>query len=55
MLECWEWDEKKRPTFYQLVDLFKNNNINSSNSCHTIRKSISIDDHQTNNENVVQF
>ena len=53
MLECWEWDENKRPTFYQLVDLLKN--INNSNSCSTLRKSISIDNHQTNNENVVQF
>ncbi len=54
MLECWEWDEKKRPTFYQLVNLLKNNN-NSSDSCQNVRKSISIDDHQTNNEDIVQF
>lgn len=24
MLRCWEWDEKKRPTFFQLVQLLKN-------------------------------
>jgi len=49
MLECWEWDEKKRPTFYELVQLLKNN----SDSCQTIRKSILIDDdinYQKNNE-----
>jgi len=44
MLECWEWDEKKRPTFYQLVHLLKND----SYSRETIRKSILIDDDITN-------
>ena len=23
MLRCWEWDEKKRPSFAQLLQLFK--------------------------------
>jgi hypothetical protein len=46
MLECWEWDEKKRPTFYQLVQLLKNN----SNSQQSIRKSLLIDDNLNGND-----
>jgi len=47
MLKCWEWDEKKRPTFHQLVHLLKND----SDSRETIRKSILIDDDITNQIN----
>jgi hypothetical protein len=59
MLECWEWDEKKRPTFYHLVQLLKNN----SNSQQPIRKSLLLDDnlnHQINENDqqiktIIQF
>ncbi|CAF4891006.1 unnamed protein product [Rotaria sp. Silwood1] len=41
ILKCWEWDEKQRPTFYQLVQLLKNDfSYNRSN--RTKRQSILI-------------
>ena len=49
MIECWEWDEKKRPTFYQLVQLLKN---------HSVRKSLIIDQQNGNPsecQTIVQF
>ena len=38
MLKCWEWDEQKRPTFYQLVQLLKSsNNYHDQQSSQTKR------------------
>ena len=49
MIQCWEWDEKKRPTFYQLFQLLNNN----FDSPHIKQKSILIDNdinHLNNND-----
>ncbi|CAF2964897.1 unnamed protein product [Rotaria sp. Silwood2] len=43
MLKCWEWDEKQRPTFYQLVQLLKNN-YNDHQSNRPKRQSMLIHD-----------
>ena len=49
MLKCWEWDEKKRPTFYQLVQFLKNDpDYYQSNK--NLRISNLIDEIHTNNE-----
>jgi len=50
MLECWQWDEKKRPTFYQLVHLLKN--FSNTNSHLSYRKSLVFN---TNSKNIIQF
>ena len=41
--ECWEWDETKRPTFYELVQLLRNDH-NYSQSDNIIRQSSFVDD-----------
>ncbi|CAF0872183.1 unnamed protein product [Rotaria sordida] len=43
MLKCWEWDEKQRPTFYQLFQLLKND-YNNHQSNTIIKQSMLIND-----------
>ncbi|UJR08250.1 hypothetical protein I4U23_012523 [Adineta vaga] len=52
MLLCWKWDEKQRPTFYQLVRLIKNEFVDRQTN-KTFRRSISVfDEIHTEKENV---
>jgi focal adhesion kinase 1 len=58
MLKCWEWDETKRPTFYQLVHLLKTD-TNHRQSDKTTRKSLCVDDNINENDHksnaIIQF
>ncbi|CAF1381262.1 unnamed protein product [Adineta steineri] len=54
MLQCWEWDEQKRPTFYQLVRLIKNEFI-TGQSNKTVRRSHSVFDEINNERKSTQY
>jgi Protein tyrosine and serine/threonine kinase len=53
MLECWEWDEKKRPTFAELLYLLEKN----SNNREISRKSLIIDEpfNESESKTIIHF
>lgn len=53
MLKCWEWDENKRPTFHQLVQLLKNE-FDSGLLSRTSRQSTVLDGYM-NEQTIEQY
>jgi hypothetical protein len=54
MLKCWEWDENKRPSFYQLVHFLKND-PDYCQSDRILRNSILLDDNISNGQKNGQY
>lgn len=54
MLSCWEWDEKKRPTFAELLYLLEKNHLNSR---EISRKSLVIDEslNESETQTIIHF
>lgn len=53
MLECWEWDEKKRPTFAELLYLLEKN----SDTREISRRSLIIDEplNESESKTIIHF